>query len=1099
MIISALILLVVVVIITSGHSEGKTWYVDDSGGQDHRTIQGAIDDAQEGDSVYVHRGTYVEQVIVDKSIDLIGENNETTVIQGEGKDDVVIITADHVNMTNFRVIGDGSFGYDASQILVRSNYSRVSNNRCSNNIYGVMLYEASHNIIENNVCFDDYMGISVVDSSWNLIANNTCYSNSHSGISIHYSSNNVIRNNICRENRYGIEVEYISYDNDLENNQCLYNDDGIIINSNYHPNNLTGNRLVSNGIMIDLFRPDGVHYRIDPSNTVNGRPIYYYEHTTGEIIPAGAGQIILINCTNMVVQSQNLMNSTNGMQISFSSWISICDTNCNDNSASGILLYESDNITLTDVQCNRNTNGISIEDSNDIFINSSEISNNDENGILLHSSNRVSLNGNQLDENGLMIEGLRESWDTHTIPTTNEVNGRPLYYYKDMQGITVPKSAGQIILANCSEILIEDQKLSDCTVGILVGYSSNITILNCTSSRNDYGIYLKQTPFSLIENNIAKLNTKSGILIQRSDNVRLLDNECSENGGGKGGGYHFFESGIELVYTTNCTIRNNRCFDNEKYGISMDDCSDNGLSSNYCSNMWYGIALYGGENNTLNNNTLTSHGNYGIKLSGSDYNKITGNYIQNNRIGIHVRQGSSNNSIHFNNILDNEEFGIEVRPDNDGITIDASKNYWGSPSGPYHSENNSEGKGEEITDDVAFEPWLGFDIDSNDQPTASIVSINPNPGVIGNTVTFIGSGTDNGTIEYYSWRSDIDGQLYSGPSLFFFIHNLSLGDHTIYLKVRDDFEVWSEETSMFFQVTPGPMENQVPMVFIISPANGSEVTDSISIIGAVFDHDDENTITKVSIEEGEWFVISNDTVWEFELDTTVFEDGSLEMQFRAFDGKNHSEIVSFRIIIDNESDEDGSPIFPTPGLLIIGIVVIGLWGMAYGHEKVRYVLFSVFTIPLYTKLEKDEIMDHPNRRRICMYLRKNPGSNYTKLLHKLGMGNGTLVHHLNILESQGYVRSRTQYGRKQFSIKEIGWNPTKGNDELPVSPQQKEIINFLKNNEGATRVEIEDSLPISSRTLRHSIKALREKGLITIGGGGRGARYTLPNRNTGEN
>ena len=77
--------LLVVLAAGSGEAEGKTLTVDDDGGADYEKIQDAIDNATEGDVIRVWEGTYDENVVVvDKSMSLIGNESEDTIINGDG-------------------------------------------------------------------------------------------------------------------------------------------------------------------------------------------------------------------------------------------------------------------------------------------------------------------------------------------------------------------------------------------------------------------------------------------------------------------------------------------------------------------------------------------------------------------------------------------------------------------------------------------------------------------------------------------------------------------------------------------------------------------------------------------------------------------------------------------------------------------------------------------------------------------------------------------------------------------------------------------------------------------------------------------------------
>jgi len=69
---AALLAVVVLVVQNAG---GETITVDDDGGADYETIQDAVDAAEDGDTVRVYEGTYEENVVVDKSIDLVGSGS----------------------------------------------------------------------------------------------------------------------------------------------------------------------------------------------------------------------------------------------------------------------------------------------------------------------------------------------------------------------------------------------------------------------------------------------------------------------------------------------------------------------------------------------------------------------------------------------------------------------------------------------------------------------------------------------------------------------------------------------------------------------------------------------------------------------------------------------------------------------------------------------------------------------------------------------------------------------------------------------------------------------------------------------------------------
>ena len=122
-----------------------TFYVDGDGFEDYVNIQDAIDNASIGNIVYVHHGYYQENLLITKSITLIGEDKVNTTIDGENGI-VISIISNNVEIIGFTI---------------------------KNGIKGIMLENSSENIIKNNTIEDNNYGIYID----NLSVNNTIYQN----------------------------------------------------------------------------------------------------------------------------------------------------------------------------------------------------------------------------------------------------------------------------------------------------------------------------------------------------------------------------------------------------------------------------------------------------------------------------------------------------------------------------------------------------------------------------------------------------------------------------------------------------------------------------------------------------------------------------------------------------------------------------------------------------------------------------------------------------------------------------------------------------------------------------------------------------------
>ena len=241
-----------------------------------------------------------------------------------------------------------------------------------------------------------------------------------------------------------------------------------------------------------------------------------------------------------------------------------------------------------------------------------------------------------------------------------------------------------------------------------------------------------------------------------------------------------------------------------------------------------GIAL-GGNHNTISNNSFHDNGR-GIYLSCTKSNIFMTNTISENDVGIWIEESSEDNNVHYNNILNNIDYGINAT-ENDGYSINATHNWWGDVSGPYHPVSNLDGKGNNVTTSVDFLPWL-------DKPFQQIIfaiidSISPNPALDTDNILFEGYGVHgtgkDANISRYVWRSSIDGELYNGTEPSFTISNLSLGSHTISLKVKDKFDIWSPEVVAIIRVVMEEVPDIIKTKQLVNLTSGK--TEIVEITG----------------------------------------------------------------------------------------------------------------------------------------------------------------------------------------------------------------------------------------------------------------------------
>lgn len=266
---------------------GNILYVG-SGANNYTKIQDAIDNANDGDTIFVYSGTYYENVVVNKRVTIIGNGSANCIVQAANSNNHIFnVTANWVNISGFTVenaTGDNKAGI----YLYGVKHCNISNNNISNNKRGIYLDSSSNNILTNNTMSNNQynfgiwgMGLSqftqnidtsntvngkpiqylmnkkdlVIDSSWdvgylgivnctNITIKDLTLTNNDQGVLFAYSSNSRIENIDALNNRGGISLLHSSNNNIITNNNISGNHAGIGLFGS--SNNTIMNNIASN-------------------------------------------------------------------------------------------------------------------------------------------------------------------------------------------------------------------------------------------------------------------------------------------------------------------------------------------------------------------------------------------------------------------------------------------------------------------------------------------------------------------------------------------------------------------------------------------------------------------------------------------------------------------------------------------------------------------------------------------------------------------------------------------------------------------------------------------------------------------------------------
>jgi parallel beta-helix repeat protein len=231
----------------------KTYYVGGDGLFNFSTIQEAVNQADVGDKIFVFNGIYYENLKIQNSIYLIGEEKNNTIVDGNNTGDIISIIGDNITISGFTIQNCGNTPmYDAG-IEIKSEDNKIIDNIIRYNGefgVGIFLNKSSSNILKNNIIYENgNEGIYLENSKNNYIANNKIYSNGHCSIVISNSINNIIVKNSINNNHCGISIWPKSVNNNISNNFISDHPGcGIGIWTNANNNCISSNIFINNSL-----------------------------------------------------------------------------------------------------------------------------------------------------------------------------------------------------------------------------------------------------------------------------------------------------------------------------------------------------------------------------------------------------------------------------------------------------------------------------------------------------------------------------------------------------------------------------------------------------------------------------------------------------------------------------------------------------------------------------------------------------------------------------------------------------------------------------------------------------------------------------------
>ena len=460
---------------------------------------------------------------------------------------------------------------------------------------------------------------------------------------------------------------------------------------------VTGNSFQELGITLrddTAVRADRFFRHAITGNDVGGRSIEYRLDQKDLAIPQDAGQVILVNCSTMSMDSLNLSSVSRGLFLYMTSDSSIAACSFNGNSVDVLLQFSHRNTLVGSTFRDSGSLGLSILDGDRNTISNCSF----ENSFL-------SLSGELNAVNSCHVSLDRTDGNHEGILS----NGNSSVSYTRVQGFRYG----------------------------LHHVSGYLTVLYSNITNNQQGIYLERDTSLRVDASDILQNSGNGITVRDPDQMTVIDSRISDNGnhGMELDGFNSILSDCDImnngnsgvvVSGSNGVLMNNRIENNTNAGIEASMASYLRVLNNTIRHNAEGISSEGCIEYLIANCSILSNDQDGIKTTGGSYGVIENTSILGSIDGINLIYTTADiqwctitsntngiyafrpvTTVNVTNciIMANSEFGIST-PEFNAFRVIAHSNYWGSPSGPFNSESNPLGHGDSIGTEIEFSPWF---------------------------------------------------------------------------------------------------------------------------------------------------------------------------------------------------------------------------------------------------------------------------------------------------------------------------------------------------------------------------------------------------------
>lgn len=152
-----------------------------------------------------------------------------------------------------------------------------------------------------------------------------------------------------------------------------------------------------------------------------------------------------------------------------------------------------------------------------------------------------------------------------------------------------------------------------------------------------------------------------------------------------------------------------------------------------------------------------------------------------------------------------------------------------------------------------------------------------------------------------------------------------------------------------------------------------------------------------------------------------------------------------------------------------GISIVAL--LAFLTEQGRYWLLRLLWVPLYSRLERSELLDQATREEVDAAIEDEPGIHLRELARRVDASYSTVLYHLRRLESAGLVRSERDGVKRRFY-------PVDARVPDGDAPTRDRVLAIVEAEPGIHQSAIARELDLSRQLVSYHLEQLETEGRV---------------------